>query len=211
MKFGIFNLTLFFVGSFLSAVGIADEVRIQQELADQSELIPPLQQALGKDAFDEAMASGKYSYTGNAKCRLCHRDFFLGRKEDVHDYAYKKLLNASAKNAENPRCLNCHATGAGVKGGFQSMEKTPRLANIQCEGCHGPGNVHIKRQLANMSVGKVGTKSKIVLGGFLAGTDNPALLKKMCHSCHTPRWNRAFIDFGKAYDSYKRAKPGEAP
>ncbi len=198
----------------LSGVCIADEVRIQQELEDRSEIIPPLQQAMGKDAFDKAMASGKYAYTGNAKCRLCHRDFFLGRKKDVHDYAYEKLLAVGSEYLENGRCLNCHATGYGVKSGFQDMTKTPRLANVQCEGCHGPGNEHIRRQIVNMptaGAGKSKTKSTVILGGFLAGVDNPDILRKMCTSCHTQRWNRAFHDLGKSYDWYKAAKPGESP
>ncbi|MDH5571250.1 MAG: cytochrome c family protein [Gammaproteobacteria bacterium] len=218
MRFVISNFILFLVTGVLSGISVADESRIQQELTDSIGIIPPLQQALGKEAFDKAMASGEHSYTGNAKCRLCHRDFFLGRKEDVHDHAYEKLLAAGAEYIENPRCLNCHTTGYGVNSGFQNITKTSRLVNVQCEGCHGPGNEHIRRQIVNMPVtGLAGFGSvveekaenapKVILGGFLAGVDNPQILKKMCMSCHTQRWNRSFNDLDKAYNSYKKAKP----
>ena len=198
----------------LPGYAVADMQRIQVELADRSEVVPPLIQAIGKEAFVEAMATGKYRYSGNAKCRLCHRDFFVGRKEDVHDHAYEKLVKSSPQHIENGRCLNCHATGYGVEGGFQSMQKTPRLANVQCEGCHGPGEEHIRIQVTNMPViGGFGSQPKpnratgAILGGFLAGADNPKRLKKMCQACHTKRWNQSFHDLDKAYDGYRGAKP----
>lgn len=165
--------------------------RISAELAESSPPLIPLKQALGEKVFNEAMASGKYQYAGNFKCRLCHRDFFMGRKQDVHDYAMGLL--SQTNHEQTGRCLGCHSTGYGVKGGFKSLELTPRLANVQCEGCHGPGSVHISRNAR---------------GGFLAGTDRPEILKKMCLSCHSGRWNKSFDDFKKAYDGYKTAKPG---
>lgn len=154
----------------------------------------PLKVAMGETAFNEAMASGEYRYTGNDKCRLCHRDFFVGRKQDHHDHAMEYILNT--EHAENPKCLVCHATGFGTKTGYVSMTQTPRLANVQCEGCHGPGSNHIKIA----TVKKTG-------GGFLAGEDRPDRLKKMCKACHTSRWNRSYSDFESAYAKYKKAVP----
>ena len=223
MKFVVINLTLYLVAGLLSGISLADEARIQQELTDTAAIIPPLQQALGKEAFDKAIASGQYSYVGNAKCRLCHRDFFLGRKEDAHDHAYEMLLAAGSEYTDNPRCLVCHATGYGVKSGFKNIKKTPRLSNVQCEACHGPGNQHIRLQVINMPItgiagfGGVASEDKtkkypdVILGGFLAGTDNPKILRKMCESCHTSRWNQSFDDLDNAYDSYKNAKPEMMP
>lgn len=172
----------------------AQDQRVLDELQDTTPLTNPLKHAIGEKAYDEAMASGKYTYVTNGKCRLCHRDFFLGRKQDVHDHTFHKLIEAG--HADNERCFACHTTGYGVKGGFRSMEKSPRLANIQCEGCHGPGSEHMRLNAR---------------GGFLAGTDRPQILKKMCLACHSGRWNRAFENIDSAYDSYKTAKPGEQP
>lgn len=171
---------------------LADEARIAAQLADTGAPIVPLREVIGAAEFDEAMASGKYSYATNFKCRLCHRDFFVGRKQDAHDHAFAKVIEAG--HGESEQCLGCHTTGFGVKGGFQSPILTPKLANVQCEGCHGPGSEHIRRNAR---------------GGFLAGTDRPERLKQMCLTCHNERWNRSFENFQKAYDSYKTAKPGD--
>lgn len=170
----------------------AEESRIEAQLNEQAPPIIPLKEVIGEKAFDEAMASGKYSFATNFKCRLCHRDFFVGRKQDVHDHAFAKVLEAG--HGESEQCLGCHTTGYGVKGGFKSTILTPQLANVQCEGCHGPGSEHIRRNAR---------------GGFLAGTDRPEILKQMCLTCHSGRWSRAFDDFEAAYNSYKTAKPGD--
>ena len=173
----------------------AQESRINEEIASPMPEIP-LKQAMGKEAYDDAIGSGRYRYLGNSKCRLCHRKFFIGRKNDAHDHATEKLLDSAQQ--KNPRCLTCHTTGYGVDTGFVSMKTTPRLANVQCEGCHGPGNLHV-----DMVKKREGTM------GFLAGTDRPDRLKKMCTSCHTKRWNRSYHDLQKAYDSYGSANPNE--
>ncbi|MCF6219312.1 MAG: cytochrome c family protein [Gammaproteobacteria bacterium] len=169
----------------------ASEARIQAMLKEPLP-VPPLINVLGQAVYDEAMATGDYHYVGNTKCRLCHREFFLGRKKDKHDFALEKVIEMGY--GENPRCLTCHATGYGIEGGFTSIKKTPRLANVQCEGCHGPGSVHVKRRDA---------------GGFLSGTDRPERIKKMCKSCHTERWNRAFHpnDFDVVYKKYSNPTP----
>lgn len=199
--------------TILPNLAIAEEpVCVQKALTNNQTITPPLKQALGGAAFNKAMASKKYSYTGNAKCRLCHRDFFIGRKGDVHDHAYQNLVAAYPEHANNPRCLSCHTTGYGVKKGFTSVKRTAKLANVQCEGCHGPGMKHIRLQTMNMTkAGLSQTKEnrKVVLGGFLAGTDKPKMLKKMCKSCHTDRWKNDSENFIEDYNSYKTAKPNK--
>lgn len=172
---------------------MAAEGRVAAELNSTSSVTIPLRQALGERAFHQAISSGKFTYVTNAKCRLCHRDFFIGRRQDRHDHAFRKLVAAGHEDEE--RCLGCHTTGYGVKGGFTTLAQTPQLVDVQCEGCHGPGSEHMRRNAK---------------GGFLAGTDKPEILKKMCHACHDARWNRAFDDFEKAYNDYKTAKPGES-
>jgi hypothetical protein len=180
-------LIMMMLGSPLLAAG---ESRIEAQLAEPPQPIP-LRQVLGDAVIDAAIASGNYSYAGNTKCRLCHREFFIGRKQDAHDYAYKLLIKSGQK--DNPRCLGCHTTGYGLEIGFINLDKTPRLSNVQCEGCHGPGSVHIKRREK---------------GGFLVGTDQPKLLRKMCLTCHNERWNRSFDDIEESYKKYKNPLPG---
>ena len=186
---------------FSSSILFADSQHIRDVLAE-NQIETPLKQALGKKVYDEAMQSDEYNYVGNSKCRLCHRAFFVGRKNDLHDFTMQKLIKS--KNDKNPRCLVCHTTGYGIDTGFVSMETTPRLANVQCEGCHGPGNIHIK-----LAKEKVRTRSNNNVRGFLAGTDHPKRLKKMCTSCHTGRWNNSYHNLKEAYDNYKYADPNK--
>ena len=45
----------------------------------------------------------------------------------------------------NPACLECHVTGfADQVGGFVNILRTPELADVQCEACHGPSLKHSK-------------------------------------------------------------------
>ncbi len=197
------------------------ENRIQEELRDPSPTLNPLRKALGDRAYEKAMNSGDYYYVSNKKCRLCHREFFVGRMKDPHVYTYERLLATGYE--KNSRCLGCHTTGYNVETGFTDFSTTPELVGVQCEGCHGPGSVHVKRQAKEKGFGipgismmkqseKRGNKKEIK-GGFLAGTDNPRVLKRMCLTCHTKRWGRSFArtvhGFQSAYDSYKTPLPGD--
>jgi hypothetical protein len=186
-------LAVLFFGLFSLALQ-AEDARIAQELADRSPVVNPLREALGKKLYDESMASGSYRYIGPRSCRVCHRDFYNGRKEDRHFHTFKKIVDAGY--ASEPKCLGCHATGYGVPTGFTDEKRTAQLAGIECEGCHGPGNVHMRRNDG---------------GGFLAGVDNPDRIERMCKACHTGRWSKAFPmkDFRQVYDGYITAKPGD--
>ncbi len=178
---------------FFTAVIAQEDPRINEEKNASMPPIP-LEFAMGTKAYNTAIDSGRYRYVGNTKCRLCHRKFFIGRKKDPHDYAMRHLEKGGYEN--NPRCLMCHSTGYGMPTGFVNRERTPRLANVQCEGCHGPGNIHIKL-----------AKQKKPAGGFLAGEDHPERLKKMCQSCHTERWNRSYHNLEEAYSKYRNPNP----
>jgi hypothetical protein len=191
------------VSLFALTIFADDNQRIIDELASPMPEIP-LKKAMGDKLYNDAINSGEYSYVGNSKCRLCHRNFFIGRKNDPHDHAMESLI--PSKNEKNSHCLTCHSTGHRMPSGFVDMEKTPRLSNVQCEGCHGPGNIHIA-----LAQDKDKNKNKVFLGGgFLAGAGSLQVLKDICASCHTKRWNKSYHDFNKAYNSYKKADPNNA-
>lgn len=196
-----YTLRIFVIISLFSLTLFATQnQRVLEERASPMPEIP-LKKAMGAKAYNSAIDSRDYSYVGNSKCRLCHRNFFLGRKKDPHDHAMEALV--ASGDEKNSHCLRCHSTGHGTPTGFVDMEKTPRLANVQCEGCHGPGNVHV-------ALAKDKTKNEVKRftgGGFLAGEGTTDVLKKICASCHTERWNRSYHDFDKAYNSYKKADP----
>ena len=190
-------IKIFIMSTLLFSSSNANQ-RVMDELKSPVPEIP-LKKALGQESYNDAIGSGKYRFVGSSKCRLCHRKFFLGRKTDPHDHSMNSLTLAGEEN--NSHCLRCHSTGHGIKTGFVDINTTPRLSNVQCEGCHGPGNMHIK-----LAKDKNKT-TRFYEGGFLAGTDSPKVLRKMCTSCHTERWNKSYHDLTKAYESYKKADP----
>jgi len=184
-----FCSTFFMAAIFSLAVVapcLAASDRIEAEIKDSSPVVIPLKSALGDAEYEKAINSGGYIYSGNLKCRLCHRDFFIGRKDDAHEHTFSKSIED--KYAANPRCLSCHTTGYGTDTGFKSIKETPKLADVQCEGCHGPGSKH---------------NALNAKGGFLAGTDRPEILKKMCNGCHNARWGKSFKSLEGAFNAYK--------
>ena len=42
----------------------------------------------------------------------------------------------------NPNCLPCHTVGFGLPTGYTNQTKTPDLAGVQCENCHGAAANH---------------------------------------------------------------------
>lgn len=86
-------------------------------------------------------AEAKAKYVGIDKCKTCHEEHYKDYHGRRFDRAFKVLK--MRKLDKNPECLKCHTTGFGEESGFVSEEKTPHLANKQCEACHGPGSLHV--------------------------------------------------------------------
>ncbi|MFP4058590.1 MAG: multiheme c-type cytochrome [Candidatus Brocadiia bacterium] len=74
-------------------------------------------------------------YAGDRACRICHpaehADWALSR----HACAWETLVRLGRE--DEAACARCHVTGGGQPGGFVSDHKTPHLADVQCESCHG--------------------------------------------------------------------------
>lgn len=83
-------------------------------------------------------------YVGSKKCSECHKNQYekfikYSRKSKSYD-AIRRMKRLSPE--ETRQCYTCHTTGYGVQTGFSSYEKTPYLADVGCEACHGPGKLH---------------------------------------------------------------------
>ncbi len=91
-------------------------------------------------------------FIGNEKCGSCHKVDFASWEVSSHAKAFnilkpgkrkaaKKLadLNPDKDYTHDKKCIKCHVTGYKKKGGFKSIEKTPEMAGVGCESCHGPG------------------------------------------------------------------------
>lgn len=128
-------------------------------------------------------------YVGVKKCRMCHIKQYKSWKKTKMAMSFENLkpgVNAEAKKkagldpdknyTTDKNCLKCHTTGYGKPGGFKSMAETPKLANIQCEACHGPGSMYrkIKRKNKRYKLAEVKAAGLII----------PSEDEKGCMVCH---------------------------
>lgn len=128
-------------------------------------------------------------YIGAKKCKTCHikqykswektkmATSFGNLKPGAKPEAKKKAgLNPDKDYTTDAKCLKCHTTGYGKPGGFTTIEETPKLAGVQCEGCHGPGSKYLKIKKK---------KKKYKLAEVTAvGLVVPSKDEKGCMECH---------------------------
>ncbi len=84
-------------------------------------------------------------YVGTDACAECHADTVKAFKTNSKKATSKKsvmIMKEKLTQAEFEGCLACHTTGYGHKKGFISYAKTPHLADVGCESCHGMGGLH---------------------------------------------------------------------
>jgi hypothetical protein len=84
-------------------------------------------------------------YIGSESCKGCHDDAYDKWKHTPHSWAYKTLVDVAKNpslNQYDPECIVCHTIGFTYKTGFRDEKTTPKLINVGCESCHGPGSEH---------------------------------------------------------------------
>ena len=142
----------------------------------------------------------EYLYVGADKCASpCHNAKKIGTQYDIwksspHSKAFTILSSENAKlyakNAgikdsplKSTQCLKCHVTGYRKRGGFKKIEKTPEMAGVGCESCHGPGSEYsvlhdespygVKEPKARAMGQVYGAKDKDVCRACHGNKDNP--------------------------------------
>jgi hypothetical protein len=82
------------------------------------------------------------AFTGNSSCGVggCHEDILATWKGLMHAQAMDTLVKKDRQF--DPYCVECHAVGMKYRTGYLSLDKTPDLAGVGCEACHGPGKNH---------------------------------------------------------------------
>jgi len=85
--------------------------------------------------------SAGITYSGVLKCAECHEPFVESWEKTKHARAFASLEDTG--KSLDPECLICHTVGFGESGGFYTIESTPKLANVQCEECHGLDREHL--------------------------------------------------------------------
>ncbi|WP_415517725.1 MAG: multiheme c-type cytochrome [Desulfovibrio aminophilus] len=90
-------------------------------------------------------AADTASFVGSKACGQCHEgeySRFSKYSKKAHSWKSIAVMRKKLTPQELQGCYDCHTTGHGKPGGFVSIEKTPDLADVGCETCHGPGSVH---------------------------------------------------------------------
>lgn len=101
-------------------------------------------------------------YIGAQKCKNCHGAAESGNQFDAlgkmkHASAYAVLASDEAKKAgmergvtapqTDDKCVKCHVTAFGVPDD-QIAKGFDRTLGVQCESCHGPGEMHMKARMS---------------------------------------------------------------
>lgn len=80
-------------------------------------------------------------FAGSESCMKCHTSAYKVWHASGHMHALSTLEKVG--QARDPDCIRCHSTGIGLTTGFVSRLKTPALAAVTCESCHGPARAHV--------------------------------------------------------------------
>jgi hypothetical protein len=137
-------------------------------------------------------AAGDAQYIGVKKCKACHIKQYKSWAKTTMATSFENL-KPGVKAAEKKKagidpdkdythdasCLECHTTGYGKPGGFTSIEETPKLANVQCESCHGPGGNYREIMKKNKEFKLADIKSV----GFIMPSED----EQGCLTCHGER------------------------
>lgn len=81
------------------------------------------------------------AYAGTETCAPCHAEAYRIWKASGHAHALQTL--ETVKHNRDPECVTCHVVGLDRQSGFVSPEKTPGLAHVGCENCHGAAAKHV--------------------------------------------------------------------
>jgi hypothetical protein len=110
----------------------------------------------GEDLLGNVPRIKSDPFAGSRACRSCHAKTFTTWSKTRHAGALKTLEKDG--HAKDPECVPCHVVGLDQLGGFVSRQKTPNLADVGCESCHGPGANH-SRDPYKFKLPKLGEKS----------------------------------------------------
>ncbi len=91
------------------------------------------------DKKPPAPAKGEPRYVGIEACTNCHEEPRKVWDSTKHAHAYETLTKQFKEY--NLDCVSCHVTGYDKPGG-STVTHVSDLKDVQCEVCHGPGELH---------------------------------------------------------------------
>jgi Cytochrome c554 and c-prime len=87
-----------------------------------------------------------YRVAGSAACQQCHDKDCTSWAGSGHAHAWQTLADRGYH--VDSYCQQCHTTGFGLPGGFESARRAGELHSVGCESCHGPSQAHVKNPKA---------------------------------------------------------------
>jgi hypothetical protein len=120
-------------------------------------------------AWSSNSAGGNGVSASSTACAQCHAAQYFKWANSRHARASDIL--ALKQTESDASCLACHASGL-LKAGSLAQGEIPKLTNVQCEQCHGPGAAHIAKPAKGY--GRVGN------------------LRELCSGCHTSQTSPRF-------------------
>lgn len=160
-------------------------------------------------------------FVGTKKCRACHPKQHKGWKKSKKFTSLNALLpghysELKTKNNLDPdkdytqdtKCLKCHTTGFGQKGGYfipdpsdkKAVKKAKRLANVGCESCHGAGGEYVKLHKELLMSKRMYTLDEM----YAAGMNK--IEESVCLQCHNP--DNPTFDASKPFNFEERKEKG---
>ncbi len=159
---------------YVATVKISQDENIRGKVVDLINT-PPL---LGEGAFllraqldtmPSVLTRPPQGFKGAEACRPCHAQEWKSWSRSSHAGAWNSVVKKERR--DDPSCPRCHITGwYGSRDEIPSDAYVEKLSGVQCEACHGPGELHVS--------GK---------GPVPSGPD-----KKICSGCHTATYSRQF-------------------
>ena len=140
--------------------------RQYQQLVAQSGLL---------ESYPRVPLGDNLAFAGSASCRSCHAPAYDKWAATGHAHALAALKKVGSDR--DPECVICHVVGLGFESGFVDEAKTPQLADVGCENCHGPGSAHV------LSAGQTAVGQR----------------KTTCTQCHTPEQSGGFAGHEEEY------------
>lgn len=160
-----------------------------------------------------AAAEAGNAYVGTRKCKMCHLKEWTSWSETKMAKAFEQLKPGESADAKkgagldpgkdytrDAACLPCHTTGYGQSGGFVDGEKTPDLAGVGCEMCHGPGGTYTQSQYMSLQ-NKEYRKGELLTAGLVG-----PITEGQCTRCHNRK--SPFVGANYVFDFAKRKEQG---
>jgi hypothetical protein len=123
----------------------ADDAKQQANLIAYLERLTRQDFTAGESGFAPALPAGLpagYRIAGSASCQSCHQADCNQWAQSKHAHAWDSL--AARGFHVDSYCQQCHTTGYGLPGGFESAARSAAFRGVGCESCHGPSEAHVR-------------------------------------------------------------------